>query len=428
MALELIVALTLVVANGFFVATEFAVARLRLTEVIEMERAGRPGAKSARHAVEHIDAYLAACQLGITLASIALGVIGKPAFEELLRPVLGDGASVAGFGLAAASAFLIITLLHVVVGELAPKSVAISRTRPTALLVAPWMRAFYLMTKPAVDLFNGMGNLLLKPFGIPPASEAGHSPHSESELRALLRQSSEQGLIGDEDQRLTDNVFAFGDRRVREIMQPRPEVAFLTRQSDLEDAVRLARATGHSRFPLCDEAGGLDAAVGVIHVKDLVTADPPPTALEQLARPLGRVSESMLLGELLRELRREKRHVTLVVDEHGTTVGLVTLEDVLEELVGEIEDEFDAEQLRLITRDGDDALVDAQAPLRLLSEELGLEVSDHHEATIGGYLLERLGRLPEVGEKVPLDGFVVEVIAVGEGRLEWLRLSPRAPQ
>ena len=390
-----------------------------------MERAGRPGAKSARHAVEHIDAYLAACQLGITLASIGLGVVGKPAFEKLVRPVLGEDADVAGIGLAAAFAFLIITLLHVVVGELAPKSVAISRTRRTAVLVAPWMRAFYLMTKPAVDLFNGMGNLLLKPFGIPPASEAGHSPHSEDELRALMRQSSEQGLIEYDDQLLTDNVFAFGDRRAREVMRPRPEIAFLTLQSGVDEAVRLARATGHTRFPLCDVTGGLDAARGVVHVKDLLTADPPPAGLEELARPLGRVSESMLLGELLRELRREKRHMALVVDEHGTTIGLVTLEDVLEELVGEIEDEFDADQGSPIARDGDDAVVDAQAPLRLLSEELGLEVSGHHEATIGGHLLERLGRMPEVGERLLLDSFVAEVIAVGEGRIERLRLSPR---
>src|SRR5215207_4992144 len=228
MAVELIVALLLVAANGFFVATEFAVARLRLTEALELERAGRPGARSVRHAVEHIDAYLAACQLGITLASIGLGVVGKPVFEELLQPVFGDGASIAGVGAAAAFAFLIITLLHVVVGELAPKSVAISRTRRTALLVAPWMRAFYLTTKPVVDLFNGMGNLLLKPFGIPPASEAGHAPHSEDELRALLRQSQHEGLIGREDRELTENVFAFGDSRVREIMTPRPEIDFVT--------------------------------------------------------------------------------------------------------------------------------------------------------------------------------------------------------
>jgi CBS domain containing-hemolysin-like protein len=187
MALGLTVALLLVLATGFLVATEFGVARLRLTATVEMERAGRPGARSARHAVEHIDAYLAACQLGIMLASIGLGAVGKRAFEELLRPLLGDGASVAGFGVAAAVAFSIITLLHVLVGELAPKSVPISRKRRTALLVAPWMRGFYLMTKPAVALFNGMGNLLFGPFGIPSARDAGHAPHSEDELRALLR-------------------------------------------------------------------------------------------------------------------------------------------------------------------------------------------------------------------------------------------------
>ena len=428
MALGLIAAAALVFANGFFVATEFALARVRPTQIGEWERRGRPGARSVRHGVEHIDAYLAACQLGITLASLGLGVVGKPAFEELLEPLLGEDAAIASIGLAAGLAFFVITLLHVVVGELAPKSAAIARTEGVVLVVAPLMRAFYLATKPVVDLFNGMGNLLLKPFGIPPASEAGHVPHTETELRALLRESSEQGLIEHDDQRLTDNVFAFGDRRVREIMQPRPEIAFLTPQSGLDEAVRLARATGHTRFPLGDESRALDGAKGVIHVKDLITVDPPPTALEELARPLGRVSESMLLGELLRELRRENRHMALVVDEHGTTVGLVTLEDVLEELVGEIEDEFDAEQVRLITRDGDDAVVDAQAPLRLLSEELGLEVADHHEATIGGHLLERLGRLPKVGETVALDGFVAEVVAVGEGRLERLRLSPQPPR
>ena len=425
MAFELIAAAALVLANGFFVATEFALARVRPTQIDEWERRGRPGARSVRHGVEHLDAYLAACQLGITLASLGLGVAGKPAFERLLEPLLGEDAAVASIGVAAGLAFFLITLLHVVVGELAPKSAAIARTQRVALVVAPPMRAFYLATKPVVDLFNWMGNLLLKPFGIPPASEVGHVPHTETELRALLRESFEQGLIEDDDQRLTDNVFAFGDRRVREIMRPRPEIAYLTLHSCVDEAVQLSRATGHTRFPLCDEAGGLDAAAGVVHVKDLLTADPRPTGLEELARPLGRVSESMLLGELLRELRRERRHMALVVDEHGTTVGLVTLEDVLEELVGEIEDEFDAEEARLISRDGDAAVVEGQAPLRLLADELGLEIADHHEATIGGHVLERLGRMPEVGETVPLDGFAAEVVAVGEGRLERLRLSPR---
>ncbi len=429
MALGLIVALLLVAANGLFVATEFAVARLRLTEVVEMERAGRPGARSARHAVEHIDAYLAACQLGITLASIGLGVVGKPAFEDLLRPLLGEASGVAGVGAAAALAFSIITLLHVVVGELAPKSVAISRTRRTALLVAPWMRAFYLMTKPAVDLFNAMGNLLLKPFGIPPASEAGHAPHSEDELRALMRQSQHEGLIDAGDRELTENVFAFGDRRAREIMTPRPEIDYVTTDANLAEVARRAMAGGHTRLPLCEPDGGLDAPAGVIHVKDLMQAalERREVRLRDLARPLGRVSESTLLSELLRDLRRRRQHIALVADEHGTTTGLATLEDILEELVGEIEDEFDPAASEAITRDGDIAVVQGAAPVRLLAQELGFEVDEPHEATIGGHLVEVLGRVPETGEIVELDGYRIEVSEVEETRVTRLRFQPRQP-
>src|SRR5919109_3677622 len=203
MAAELLLAVGLVAANGFFVASEFTIARLRPTQVAEFVRQRRPGARSAQHAVEHIDAYLSACQVGITLASLGLGAVGEPAFHDLLEPLLGDGARIAGFGLASAIAFLVITVLHVVLGELAPKSAAIARTGPLALMLAPPMRAFYLATKPFVDAFNGLGNLVLKPFGIPPASEAGHAPHSEDELRDLLRESREGGLIERDEQQLS---------------------------------------------------------------------------------------------------------------------------------------------------------------------------------------------------------------------------------
>jgi CBS domain containing-hemolysin-like protein len=194
MAVELLVAVALVAANGFFVSAEFAIARLRPTQAEEFVRERRPGAKSAKHAVDHIDSYLSACQLGITLASLGLGAVGEPAFHHALEPVFGDNTRFVGFGVASIVAFTIITVLHVVLGELAPKSAAISRTAPVALALAPLMRGFYLMTKPVVDLFNGLGNLVLKPFGIPPASEAGHAPHSEDELRQLLRESRQGGL------------------------------------------------------------------------------------------------------------------------------------------------------------------------------------------------------------------------------------------
>jgi CBS domain containing-hemolysin-like protein len=284
-------ALVLVGANGFFVATEFSIARLRPGQVEKWVRDGRPGSKSVQHAIGHIDAYLAACQLGITISSLGLGALGEPAFHHILEPIFGEGATIAGIGVASALAFSIITLLHVVVGELAPKSLAIARTQPIALFVAPVMRVFYFATRPIVDLFNGMGNLLLKPFGVPPAREAGHAPVSEDELRSLLRESAAGGEIEEEEQRFTENVLTFGDRRVREVMMPRSRIVFLTTDTSFDDAVAVIRESGLTRLPLCKADGGLDTAIGLMHVKDLlVNGSGKP--LEEIARPLERVPES----------------------------------------------------------------------------------------------------------------------------------------
>jgi len=424
MALDLTVTFLLVFANGFFVATEFAITRLRPTQVADFERDGRPGAKSVRHAVDRIDSYLSACQLGITLASIGLGVVGKPVFEELLEPILGENAEIGSVALAAALAFGIVTLLHVVVGELAPKSFAIARTARASLFLAPPMRVFYLLTRPVVDLFNAMGNLLLRPFGIPPARDVGHSPHSEDELRVLLRQSAAEGLIDLEEGRFSENVLLFGDLRAREVMVPRPDVDWVAADDSIGDVARRSIETGHTRLPLCEADGGLDAAVGVIHAKDLLPAlvEPGEPGLRELARPLVRVSESILLDELLRDLRREHSHIALVVDEHGTVIGLVTLEDIIEEIVGEIEDEFDADHAELIEQRDGRAVVSGAAPIRLVAERLGIEVEDPHEATIGGHVVELLGRVPDVGELVEVDGHVMEVTAVDETRVAELVL------
>lgn len=374
-------------ANGFFVGAEFAIARLRPTQVTEFVRAGRPGAKSARHAVEHIDSYLSACQLGITLASLGLGAVGKPVFEDLLEPVLGDAATIGGFGLATALAFLIITVLHVVLGELAPKSAAISRTAPVALALAPSMRLFYLATKPMVDGFNFLGNLVLKPFGVPPASEAGHAPHSEDELRDLLRESRESGLIERDEQRLSEAALVFGDRRAREVMTPRLDIDFATTGATAEDVASVAVKCGHTRLPICPAGGGLEDAPGFVHVKDLLRIGfgREQADVLSLVRPLARVAEGTRLDEVLRTMRRERRHLALVLDEHGTVVGLVTLEDVLEELVGEIEDEFDPADRGELVRAVDGGLrIDGSASVRVVAEALGVVVDGPHEATWGG--------------------------------------------
>ena len=423
MVAEVLFAIALVAANGFFVASEFAIARLRPTQVADFVRQGKPGAKSAQHAVEHIDSYLSACQLGITLASLGLGAVGEPAFHELLEPLLGDGAQIVGFGLASVVAFLVITVLHVVLGELAPKSAAISRTGPMALMLAPPMRAFYLATRPVVDVFNALGNLVLRPFGIPPASEAGHAPHSEDELRELLRESHKSGLIEREEQQLSEAALLFGDRRAREVMTPRADIDFAITADEPREIAEKAMSGGHTRLPLCDAGKGLEDSIGFINAKDLlgIAFGKTDGDVRALARPLARVAESTRLDEVLREMRHDRRHLALVLDEHATVVGLITLEDILEELVGEIEDEFDPSARELIRPAEGGLRIDGAAPLRLVAERLGMDVDAPHEATIGGHVTERLGRIPEPDEVVLVDGARLTVLEIDDTRITALQ-------
>jgi CBS domain containing-hemolysin-like protein len=428
LTLSIIGALLLVAANGFFVATEFAIARIRTTQVTELERRGRPGASALRHAVDNLDAYLAACQLGITISSIGLGIVGEPAFAAVIEPVVGPLGEGTSHVVSFAFAFAVVTLLHVVLGELAPKSLAIARNTRTALAVAVPMRIFYLSTKPFVDFFNWLGNLVLRPFGVPPAREVGHAPHSEDELRSLLEQSLREGLIDPEEREFAENVFTFGDRRARQIMVPRPDVDFLVTSDSLRDAAERVLETGHTRLPLCEPEGGLDAVIGVVNAKNLLRAfvEPANQELRDLARPLKRVSESMLVDELLSELRRDRQHAALVVDEHGTAIGLVTLEDVLEEIVGEISDEFDVDETELITREDGVTVVRGSAPIHLVAEALDTEITDPHEATIGGHVLELLGRVPEPGEFVDIDGLQARIGSVTDTRIVELVFLPEA--
>jgi CBS domain containing-hemolysin-like protein len=427
-AARIVFALVLVGLNGFFVAVEFGIARLRHTQAEEFAHEGRPGSKAVLHAVDHIDSYLSACQLGITICSLGLGALGEPAFHDALEPLLGDAAEVAGIGLASALAFAIITTLHVVVGELAPKSAAIARTPPIVLALTPPMRVFYYATKPLVDGLNGLGNLVLRPFGVPPASEAGSQPHSEDELRSLLRESSREGTIGREEQELSEAALVFGDLRAREVMRPRAEIAYVLTSDSPRFVAERVIDTGHTRLPLCEPAGGLDAAVGVLNAKDLLPVGLRGEAhvdLRSIARPIAHVSESARVDRVLRDMRRERRHIGLVHDEHGTVVGLVTLEDILEELVGEIEDEFDPEQREAIRVEGDTILIDGAAPARDVAERLGFDLEGHHETTIGGYLSEELGRVPRPGEEVLLHDRRFKVLGVEETRVTDLELVDR---
>ncbi|MEV4421795.1 hemolysin family protein [Patulibacter sp. NPDC049589] len=429
-AIELAGILLLVLANAFFVAAEFAIARVRSSQIEDWVADGRPGAASVQHAVEHIDSYLAACQLGITLASLGLGAFGESALHEVLKPILGDGARIGSVGLAGVLSFALITMLSVVVGELAPKSAAIARTDRVVLATIPPLRIFFLLTRPVVQLFNGMGNLLLKPFGIPPASEAGSSPFSQRELLQIVRESDEGGEINRVERRLTENVFEFDDRRVREVMVPRRRAVVASDALTVAEAAEVAVRTGVTRLPLCPEGAGLDEVEGVVHAKDLLAAllrdEHPP--LHQIARPVVRVGDATFVGDALREMRRARQHLAIAIDEHGTAVGLVTIEDVIEELVGEIEDEFDHDDARLMRGDGADLIVDGETGMHDLMVRLEgashdpTRDHDFHEATVGGHLLELLGRLPEPGSELELFGHAVRVEQVDGGRIRRLRV------
>jgi CBS domain containing-hemolysin-like protein len=423
-ALSIIAAFLLVGLNAFFVATEFAITRVRLSQVVELEKAGKPGARAARHAVEHIDAYLAACQLGITVASIGLGALAEPAFEHLLEPLVGAIAPGIAAGLSLVLALGIVTMLHVVLGELAPKSLAIARTTRVVLAVSPPMRVFYLTTRPLVDAFNWLGNLVLKPFGIPPAREVGHAPHTEDELRMLLAQSVREGLIETYEREFAENVLVFGDLRARQVMVPRRDIDFLVAGDSILEAVERASGSLHTRLPLCEAEDGLDDPVGVVNFKELLrlALQGVETDLADLARPLARVSESTLVDQVLRELRLRRQHMALVVDEYGTTLCRLTLQDALEHVVGELEEPECGEHEEDSRRDGDALLVQGSALLGEVEDELGVEFENAGEATIGGHLIELLGRVPDAGEVVELEGRKVTVVAVDEARIESLRI------
>jgi CBS domain containing-hemolysin-like protein len=439
--MQITIALLLVVANGFFVASEFSLARVRPTQSRAWLKEGRRGAKSVAHGVTHIDSYLAACQLGITLSSIGLGFVGKPAFAALLKPLSDPlGETIPGVGAYAMSfalAYGLVTFLHVVFGELSPKSMAIARTERTALAMMPLLRAFYYATKPLVDFFNWMGNLVLKPFGVPPASESSHVAHSEDELRHLLLESAKSGTIEPEEQLLAENVFRVTDAVANQVSVPRRDIEYLTVDQTLDDAFERVLQTKHSRLPLCGTEQGIDDPIGVVLAMDLLDAirrpaDDQPT-LQQLARPILVTTENLPLPRLLRELRQRRQRMALLADEYGTVSGVVTIEDIVEEVFGEMYDEYDTE-----IRDGDPAgaiqlengsvELPGSWPLHDLGE-LGIDLKlgdDGSIATVAGAVLHRLGAIPDEGATIEFEHWRVVVLAVQSNAITRIRLEPLA--
>ncbi len=416
---QIFLILFFVLLNGFFVASEFAIVKVRESQIEAAIEEGLKGAKAAQHATRHLDAYLSATQLGITLCSIALGMLGEPFVAGLLQPLLfkiGVSSVVIIHGTSVGVAYALITFLHVVLGELAPKTLAIRKALSTTLLAAPLLHLFYVVLKPGIWLLNGSANWLLRVgFRIDPVSE-GELAHSEEELRHIVAESQKSKSVTETEKDILLNALALNDRCVRDVMTPRNQVISLDLDESFEANWRVAVESKHTRFPLVE--GHLDHSIGVIHIKDLLPlAGQPKPDLRKIRRELVPVPEMMPIDKLLRMFLDRHLHIALVVDEFGGAVGIVTLDNVLEEIVGDIQDEFDFEKPEFRPINKDEFEVDGTLNLYELRDHAQIDIESDDVTTIGGYITHLLGHLPKPGEKAEIGDYLVTVTKVDQRRV-----------
>lgn len=428
--LKILAVLVLVALNGFFVAAEFALVKLRDTQLSPLIAQGHRRARLARHVIGGLDRYLSAAQLGITLASLGLGWVGEPVFLALLQPVM-DAVGLESEKLRHTLAFIVgfsaITFLHITAGEQAPKWLAIQKPLPTSLWVVHPLVWFSWIAYPFIWLLNRSSLWMLRQVGIDPAGE-GEGMHSEEELR-LLYAASSKGITRSLKHELVLNAMDLSQRVARDVMRPRQEIAVLDTQAGIAACLDIAEKTRYSRFPLC-EAGDVDLARGVVHFKDLYAMRLKARSgvdLLPVARKIVYVPETARLEKLLQTFLDRKLHFALVVDEYGGTVGLVTLENILEELVGQIQDEFDQEKPMLVKTGDQTWDVLGTLPVRDLEELAGEPLGDEGATTTSGWVTQRLGGFPKVGDVVPLTNGELRVEEMDETRVARLRLRRNAP-
>jgi len=422
---QLVLALALVALNGFFVAAEFAFVRVRSTSVEQLAEDGRRGSKALQGVMDKLDDYLAVTQLGITIASLGLGWVGEPAIASLIEPVVGPYLPAGLVHLVAfAVGFSIITFLHVVFGELAPKTLAIAQAERLSLFVAPPMTAFYYLFYPGIVLFNGTANAFTRLLGVPPASETDETLE-EREIMRVLAQSGEEGHVDMDEVEMIEHVFDLDDTIVREIMVPRPDVTTISDDASLAGIRETVLAAGHTRYPVIKP--GEDRIVGLLDVKDVVALEETEdVAAGDLTRELLIVPETTSVDDLLLQFQSERQQVAAVIDEWGAFEGLVTVEDALEALVGEIRDDFDVtEQTPSIhAREDGTYDVDGAVGLAEINDALSVTFESGSYETIGGVVLDELGQAPAVGDTVTLQEYRFEVTAVDGTRIDTLRVGP----
>lgn len=416
----------LVFVNGFFVAAEFALVKVRTSQIDQLVDEGHWAAKLTSRVLDQLDAYLSASQVGITVASLALGwTIEKRVIhgaENALRAYGLDKGML--IGIVPIAAFTFVTFLHVALGEQAPKSLAIRSAKVIALWTAPPLVAISYLFWPVIWVLNSASNLTLRMIGLG-APDAAELAHTEEELRHIVAESVAGGHLSRNERLMIENVLNLEEKTARRVMVPRPDIVYLSLSRPMEDNLRIARQAGHTRYPICED--DLTTVLGMIHVKDLFRAGSATNGrldLRKWIRKVPFLPDTLGLDDLLIEFQRNRVHLAMLLDEYGSVVGMVSLENVLEELVGPIQDEFDRETPQ-VTPLGERVFeVDATCPLDILAEACGVAVPETEAETAGGLILDLLGRLAKTGDSVTVDGHRLTVLRADPTRIRKIRVEP----
>lgn len=424
----------LLFSNGFFVASEFAMVKVRKTRIEQLVNEGNFNAKIALEALKDLDKFIAAVQLGVTISSIGLGWVGEGTLARIIEPIFvflpGISKTLATHTLSASIAFALITFFHVVIGELIPKSIALEYTEKTALLVAKPMQVLTFIFNPFIWLLNGFGNLVLKLLNIP-HSHKGSLVHSTEELDMLVNASYDGGVLNETEKDMLHNVFKFSDLTAKQVMIPRTDMVCIPIDMPLDELNKLAAENQYTRYPVYDE--DIDHITGLVHVKDLysLSIKDETCPVEKIQRNILMVPETMTMDNLVLEFKKRKGQMAIVVDEFGGTSGLITLEDVLEEIFGEVQDEFDEEEESDIKEIAPNTYI-ANSIMRLdeFAEFFNIdenEIDDEDIDTIGGLVLKILGRLAEINDTVTLQNFTFVVKEVDGARITKLEIIKKEP-
>ncbi|KAA6449371.1 hemolysin family protein [Bacillus swezeyi] len=428
-AINLIIFAVLIALTAFFVATEFAIVKVRTTKIDQLVLEGKKGAVSAKKVVTHLDEYLSACQLGITVTALGIGWVGEATFEVILHPIFAyfNVSEQVTHILILVIAFILATFLHVVVGELAPKTLAIQKAEAITLLTAKPIRLFYRVLYPFIWFLNGSARVLVGLFGLKPAAEH-ELAHSEEELRILLSESYKSGEINKNELKYVNNIFEFDERIAKEIMVPRTEIVTISLDDSYEDIIKTIKTEGYTRYPVVN--GDKDTVRGFINAREFLSAyiDEDKKAKEEFKiekhiNSVIHVIESVPIHDLLTKMQKERIHIAILLDEYGGTSGLVTVEDILEEIVGEIRDEFDVDEIPDIRKLKDGHfIINSKLLIEDVNDLLDINLSHEEVDTIGGWFMTQ-NMDAEVGSELEADGYIFKVQKIDGRQIHFLEVK-----